>query len=176
MRGPYVGASVTLGPTRRDGPRLLRSVQYLGYAHRLRSGISLDAGVINRIYSGYATVEYARRFAELYVGVVARRASARLSYSPNYDGHAHSATYAEADALLFDRGAWSLTAHVGVLAPPSYTLHYYRRPQRLELDGRLGVTRRFGRLGVSATLVGGGPDEENRRIQGSIVLAATRHF
>lgn len=171
--GPYGGISLTGGSTRDDGLRLLRSVQYVGYAHRLASGISLDAGISHRVYSRRATVEYARRFIQYYAGVVGRRWSSRVFFSPNYDGQARSATYAELDALLLSRGDWSLTSHVGVLAPPADA---GRPPRRIEVDWRLGVARRLGRLALSATAVAGGPDDEDRRFRGTVVFAASRSF
>jgi uncharacterized protein (TIGR02001 family) len=172
-RGLYGGVSLTAGPTRSEGLRLLRSVQYVGYAHRLGSGIGLDAGISHRVYSRQATVEYARRFIQYYAGVVGRRWSSRVFFSPNYDGQARSATYAELDALLLSRGDWSLTSHIGVLAPPADA---GRPPRRVEVDWRLGVSRRLGRLGLSVTTVGGGPDDEDRQFRGSVVFAATRAF
>jgi uncharacterized protein (TIGR02001 family) len=171
--GGYAGLSLTAGPTRHDGPRLLRSVQYIGYARRLRPGLSLDAGVSNRIYTRQATVEYARRFTQFYVGIVGRRLSSRVFFSPNYDGNARSASYAELDALLLNRGAWSVTGHLGGLAPPSEP---GRPVRRIEVDYRLGLARRVGRSAFSATLVGGGPDEEDHHFRRAFVLAATRSF
>ncbi|WP_010187481.1 TorF family putative porin [Sphingomonas sp. PAMC 26605] len=173
VSGVYGGLSVTLGPTRNDGLQPLRSVQHVGYAHRLRSGLALDAGVTNRFYSRYATVEYGGRFTQAYLGVVGRRFSTHIYYSPNYDGHARSATYVELDGLLFDRGAWSLASHVGALAPPQ---REGRPLKRVEIDGRLGLSRQIGKATVSATLVGGGPDEDGGRWRGTMVLAINRSF
>lgn len=171
LRGPYLGVSVTAGLTG-DGIRLLRSVQYLGYARRVGHGLSIDLGVTHRFYTSAATVEYARQFTEFYAGLAGRRVSARLSYSPAYHGQGNSATYGEVDALLLDRGDWSLNAHVGALAPPMYGRH----PQRFKPDGQLGLTRRLDRLAISATLVGGGPSERDHRYHGTLVVAATRNF
>lgn len=173
VNGPYAGVSITVVATRDDGLRPLRSVQYLGYAHRLASGPTLDAGVTNRVYTRYFTGEYARRFVEGYVGVIGRRVSAHLYLSPDYDGTGGNSAYAEADALLVERSRWSLSGHLGVLAPPREP---DRRSAPKELDWRLGVTRSFDRLGVSLQWVGSGPDHDTRRWQSGLLLSATRSF
>ena len=54
----------------------LRSIQYVGYARRLKSGVSLDLGVSHWISSHYDTGGYGRDFTEAYVGIVGRRLSA----------------------------------------------------------------------------------------------------
>ena len=171
--GVYAGLSLTGGPTRDEGLRVLRSVQYLGYARHVGPGVSLEGGISHRIYSRQATVEYARTFTECYVGVTGRRVASRLFYSPNYDAYHHSATYAEVDALLLNQGDWSVTGHLGLLASPTYR---QGDPQRVEVDWRAGVTRRLGRLSLSATLVGGGPDYRDHRFRGTAVFALTRSF
>lgn len=173
VSGLYGGISGTIVATRHDGVQALRSVQYLGYARRIGSGLTIDAGVTNRIYSRYFTGEYGRHLFEGYVGVVGRRVSAHLYLSPDYDGYGGDSAYAEINALLLERGHWSLSGHVGGLAPPREP--YYKSAQK-ELDWRLGATRSFGRLGVSVQWVGNGPDLYTRRWQSGLVLSATRSF
>lgn len=171
--GAYAGISATVVATRQDGIQPLRTVQFAGYAHRTRSGLVVDAGITNRVYSRYFTGEYAETFTEAYVGLVGRRTAARVYVSPDYDGRGGASGYGEVDALVFERGRLSASAHVGVLLPPP------EAPQRRiqpELDWRLGATRTFGRFAVSAQWLGSGPDHETRRWQHGLVLGARRVF
>lgn len=173
VRGPYAGVSVTAVATKDDGVQPFRSVQYVGYAHRLRSGLTLDAGVTNRIYTRYFTGEYARRFLEGYVGVIGRKVSAHLYLSPDYDGFGGDSAYIEANALLWERGRWSLVGHAGLLAP---SREPDQRRALKEVDWRLGLNHNFGRLQVSAQWLGSGPDHETRRWQSGVVMGAVRSF
>lgn len=159
--------------TRDDGVQPLRSVQYLGYARRLRSGLTLDIGVTNRLYTRYFSADYASQFLEGYVGVIGRRVSARLFVSPDFDGRGGDSAYVEANGLIAQRGRLSLSGHVGLLAPP-------REPDRhtnpKELDWRLDATRTFDRLAVSLQWVGRGATHETRRWSTAVVLSANRSF
>src|SRR5689334_7463454 len=49
LRGPYAGISFTA--VAREGIEPLRSIQYVGFAKRLKSGVSLDMGASHRISS-----------------------------------------------------------------------------------------------------------------------------
>ncbi len=170
-RGPYAGLSLT-AVAADDGIEPLQSVQYAGYAQRLKSGISLDVGVSHWISSHYYTGEYGRNFSEAYVGIVGRRLSSHLFFSPDYDGHG-AALYGEVDDLLLDRGNWSLTAHVGALAPPRETAE----PRRsLRLDGRLAATRRFGRTALSFAFVGATPSQDSARWRRTLLVSLTHGF
>lgn len=175
--GVYAGASATVGPVRDEGLRVLRSVQYLGYARRVAPSLSLDVGVSNRLYDRYSTIEYGRQFVQGYVGLTGRRASTHLFWSPDYDGRGGDATYLQIDALLLERGRLSLTGHVGALRPPRQE----RYGRSLEYDWRLGVTRRVAaRSSISLNWVGGGPEADedrlDRRWRGTLVLSASRSF
>ena len=175
--GIYAGASATVGPVRGDGVRVLRSVQYLGYARRVTPSVSLDFGISNRLYDRRSTVEYGRRFAQLYAGLVGRKVSSHFFYAADYDGLGNPASYLQVDASLFERGRLSLTSHAGALRPPRGE----RYGRSLEYDWRLGATRRIGaRSSVSVNWVGGGPeaDEEpsGQRWRGAIVFSASRSF
>lgn len=171
--GLYLGGSVTFSPTRDNGIRPIRWVQYGGYAHRLPSGLALDIGVTNRIYSRDVTLEYARAFVQGYVGVIGRNVSARLYYAPDYDGANGAAVYGEVDALLFDRENWSVTGHVGASMQGESRREAAHGP---EFDLRLATTRRLGRLGLTASLVGTAPERRGDRWRGALVLAGTRAF
>lgn len=170
-RGPYLGTSVAAGATRRDGVQLLRAVHFAGYAHRVSPTLTIDAGASYHRYTRHATFEYASRFTQVYVGAGTQRVWTRLFYSPNYNGAEGSATYAEVDALLWSRSNWSLTGHVGALASIERG-----RSAGVEIDWRLGLARRLGRLSVSATWIGRRSLDHGGERTGALVLAAARSF
>ena len=173
VRGPYAGISGTVVATAHDGLQPIRSVQYLGYAHRIGHGLTLDAGITNRVYTRYFTGEYGRVLTEGYVGIVGRRVSAHVYVTPDYDGLGGDAVYGEVNALLLERGRWSLSGHLGAqVVPPEPGIP----PLTTELDWRLAATRSFGRLGVSLQWVGNGPDHGTKKWQSGAVLSATRSF
>jgi uncharacterized protein (TIGR02001 family) len=171
VHGPYAGISLT-AVAAEDGIEPLRSVQYVGYARRLKSGVSLDIGVSHWTTSHYYTGEYGRDFTEAYVGIVGRRLSTHIFFSPNYDGRGGS-IYAEVNDLLLDRGNWSLTGHVGALAPPKEVAEPGRS---LRIDGRLAATRRFGTTALSLALVGATPREDSNRWPRTILVSLTHSF
>jgi uncharacterized protein (TIGR02001 family) len=173
VHGPYAGISFTAVIGRGAGIQPLRSIQYLGYATRLNWGVSLDLGVSHRISSHYYTGEYGRELAEAYVGIVGRRMSSHVFFSPDYDGHGGASVYAEVDDLLLDRGKWSLTGHIGALAPPREPAE---RRRTVEIDWRLGATRRFGRTAVSLALVAATPGQDTDRWRGTVLLSLTHSF
>ena len=169
--GFYLGISVTAVAAGDYGIKPLRSTQYGGYAKRLKSGLTLDFGITHRISSRYYTGEYARDLTEAYVGIVGRRLSSHIFVSPDYDGHGGASAYAEVDAVLVDRGNWSVSSHVGVLAPPR---EQARTSREVEVDGRLGATRRFGRTAISLNWIAATPANDSRRWR-STVLASISH-
>jgi uncharacterized protein (TIGR02001 family) len=173
INGPYFGISLTGVATRDDGVQPLRSIQYVGYAKRLKSGLSLDLGITNRVYSHYYSGDYGRRFTEAYVGVIGRRVSSHIFFSPEHDGYGGASVYAEVDALLLDRGSWSVSGHAGALVPPRATRW---RSRAIEGDWRLGATRRFGRTAVSLNWVGATPARYGDRRRGTVLLSASRSF
>ncbi|MDB5671636.1 MAG: hypothetical protein JWO25_2595 [Alphaproteobacteria bacterium] len=173
VRGPYVGATLTLVATRRDGLQPLRSIQYIGYAQRVGSGIALDLGVTHRAYSHYYAGGYARDYAEFYVGASGPRWSSHVYVAPSYEGRNGSATYGEISLLLLSRDSWSVTGHVGLLAPPGRGGPYSRDPV---IDWQLGATRRLGGFGLSLDWVGASSGGYSRRGHSGLVLSASRSF
>lgn len=177
--GLYGGVSVTAGGVHDEGVRLLRSVQYAGYARRVAASVSVDVGAVRRAYDRYATVEYGRSFAELYAGLVGRRVSAHLFYAPNYDGWGHDASYAQVEGTLVERGRVTLSGHLGALRPPR--IEGFGRA--VTSDWRLGATWRPDQLAaVSLIWIGAGQGydrySENRRTgrRGALVLSVSRAF
>jgi hypothetical protein len=173
VHGPYAGISFTAVAAKGWSIEPLRSIQYVGYARRLKSGISLDVGVTHRISSHYYTGEYGRQLTEAYVGIVGRRVSSHLFFSPDYDGHGRAALYGEVEALLIDRGNWSLSSHVGALVPPREDPSQSRS---IEIDGRLGAARRFGKTALSLNWVSATPAHDSKRWRGTVLVSLSHSF
>lgn len=177
--GLYAGVTLTAGIVRGEGVRVLSSVQQVGYVHRVDSAISVDVGAVRRAYDRYATVEYGRRVAEVYAGLVSRRVSAHLFHAPDYDGWGHAATYLQLDGRPYERGALSLFAHVGALRPP----RWQGGGRDVTADWRLGATCRLDRAAaLSLAWIGAGDGydrySETRRTgaRRALVLSVSRAF
>jgi uncharacterized protein (TIGR02001 family) len=173
IHGPYAGISFTAVAAGQWAIEPLRSTQYLGYAKRLKSGVSLDVGISHRISSHYYTGEYGREFGEAYVGIIGRRVSTHVFFSPDYDGHGGDSLYGEVDGVLLERGDWSVSGHAGALAPPKDDPAQSRS---VEFDWRLGATRRFGRTAISLTGVAATPAHDSNGWRGTFVLSLSRSF
>ena len=159
--GAYLGASL-IGSTYEGDPVLLGIQGSAGYAVRIGSTLSLDAGVSKTQYFyGYGTSRN-YDYTEVYVGLALPVVSARLSYSPDYYRNDKETLYAEVETGISPASDWFLSAHAGVLAylgdPPAFL------PDD-SFDWRLSATRQLGPWGVHLDLSG--------RIQGraSYVLA-----
>jgi uncharacterized protein (TIGR02001 family) len=171
--GFYLGISFTAVAAGDYGLKPLRSTQYGGYAKRLKSGLALDVGITHRISSHYYTGEYARDLTEAYVGIVGRRLSSHIFFSPDYDGNGGASLYGEVEAVLLDRGNWSVSSHVGALLPPREAPAATRE---VELDGRLGATRRFGRTAISLNWIAATPASDSRRWRGTALVSVSHSF
>ena len=148
--GVYLGGSV-IGTWRDGEPELLGITASAGYAVRLDSTFSLDAGLAKTQYFyGYGTSrDY--DYTEVYLGLAIPLASARVSYSPDYYRNDTHALYGEVNAGIEPAPDWFISGHAGVLAyletPPAYM-------PRQTWDWRIGGSRQFGRLGVHLDVSG----------------------
>ena len=142
-----------------DGPELRALTGNLGYARRLDSGVTLDAGVVVSSYFDlYEDPETeTETYAEAYVGALMRGVSARVYYSPSYFDTEAATLYGEVEAAFEPIPKLRLSGRVGALAfvggrPPD--------PRRsTQLDWSLAASRRFGALELRAAVNGGGPPE-----------------
>src|SRR5438309_9478652 len=91
--------------------RELQLVSFVGYARRMPSGLSWEAGADYSAVTGPLSYSY----PEVYVGIPSENVSARLYYAPRYFGQESGAIYGELNASqpLLDRPR--LLAHGGVL-------------------------------------------------------------
>lgn len=141
--GWYAGgyaAAMRIGAT--DGYKLQA---YAGYAQRLSSGLSWDAGC-NRITY---TQSHSNDFHECYAGLNGERISSRLSYSPRYFGWSARVLYGEVNLFYPLTERINVTAHGGLL----YNLDkgtWPGIPARSRYDVKLGVAIPFGNWTLQA--------------------------
>jgi len=154
--GFYAALSGSLVASRRSGVRPLGLILNAGYAKRLSSGLTIDAGIIHSEYSRYSDRAAERSYTEGYVGVSGKLLTARLFVSPDYLHH--GSVYGEVDGNFPVAAKLRLTGHVGVLVPLSRSA--YRENYGRDIDWRIGLTRQFGRLSAQAAWTGVRPGHE----------------
>ena len=152
--GFYLNGSVS-GVQRSGGPRLLGYQANAGFARRLNSALSLDAGVVRSAFDyHYAYGARWTHYTEAYVGATFRDVTARVSYSPNYYDHGVSTLYAELETGFQPADEWRLSAHAGALTyldAPAYI------DRSTRYDWRVAASRQLGRFELHSALSGGGP-------------------
>ena len=150
--GAYAAASATVGAGG-GGIRPVALKFNAGYARRLSSGATLDAGIVHSRYSRYWNSAAARSYTELYAGGSWRDLSARLYVSPRYFETRSSTLYGELEGSLKLATEFRLNGHVGALIP----LHARSRSQTSPvLDWNVGFSRQFGRVSAHASWSGRG--------------------
>ncbi|HEY5782248.1 MAG TPA: TorF family putative porin [Lysobacter sp.] len=132
--GWYAGifaSSVRIGP---DYDAQAQLLPYAGYARRLRSGLSWDAGVQYAVFTGNADYDY----PEFHIGLTSTHLSARLYYAPDYFGVSAPVLYGEIDAAYPVSSKVRLLGHAGWLHRGSagYLDEYVERHR---FDARIGI-------------------------------------
>jgi uncharacterized protein (TIGR02001 family) len=163
------------GVLRRGGDPAPLGLQLTGgYARRLKSETTLDVGVTHSSYSRYAGSGRGSSYTEVYAGIARGALSSRIFLSPHYFGSGHWTAYGEVNAAVSPARKWSIDAHVGMLVP-------LRTPPggsyRRDVDWRIGVSRRLGRVSLRAAWSDGSPGhdfyEQRRHSRSALVLGAT---
>jgi uncharacterized protein (TIGR02001 family) len=158
--GFYAGASGT-GVVRDGGkPAPLGFQLNGGYAKQLKSGTTLDFGIIHSSYSHYSSGEHDSSYTELYAGISRGALSSRIYLSPHYFAQGVWSAYGEINGVVSPARKWSIEGHVGMHVPirtPS-TENY-----RNEFDWRIGVSRQLGRLSLHAAWSDGTPGSDYYR-------------
>ena len=146
--GWYGGAfasTVQLGYSHRE----LQAVSFAGYASRMPSGLSWEAGADYSVFTGGQSYSY----AEMYVGVAYENVSTRLYYAPRYFGQKSGVIYGEINVSqpLLDRVR--LLAHGGILRNGSEDA-YGRPAGRHVFDASVGVVIDFDQFSAQLSWVG----------------------
>lgn len=145
--GAYAALSGRIVATRSEGLKPLALSVNGGYARRLNSRLTGDVGIVHSRYSNYSGLSGRRSYTEVYAGLTGKLLGARLSISPDYLGTAHWTAYAEVDGHLDLSRRTLIEARVGVLTPIG--AYSGNRPQ---LDGRVGIAERLGRITLHGAL------------------------
>ena len=142
----------------REGLRPLGLTVNAGYARRLGTRFTGDAGVIHSRYSHYSGLASGRSYTELYAGVSAGHVGTRLSISPDYVGTAGWTAHGEINGRLDIMPTLVADAALGALLPIGGGA--YSGKARAQWDARLGLTQRFGPGSLHAALTARarGPD------------------
>jgi uncharacterized protein (TIGR02001 family) len=129
--------------------RELQLVSFVGYARRMPSGLSWEAGADYSAVTGPLSYSY----PEVYVGIASENVSARLYYAPRYFGQDSHVIYGEINASqpLLDRVR--LLAHGGVLRNNGEGA-YGLRPDRHVFDASVGVAVDFDQFNLRLSWVG----------------------
>ena len=155
--GFYAGASGT-GVLRYGGePAPLGFQLNGGYAKQLKSGTTLDLGVIHSSYSHYSSGERGASYTEVYAGISRGALSSRIYLSPHYFAPGVWTAYGEVNGVISPARKWSLQGHAGMHVP-------LRTPSsdnyRKDFDWRIGVSRQIGRLSLHAAWSDGAPGND----------------
>lgn len=130
----------------------LQAVPYLGYAYRLRPGLTGDVGV------QYTWFPSSQRYSEpeMYLGLSGERVQARVSWSPHYYGRT-DAWHATVDVSHPLRGRLRAIAHAGALHTSGGGGEYGRsgRGSRYDVAAGFGMAFRSVDVQVSWTAAGG---------------------
>ena len=143
--GGGFASTVQIGaPTSRE----LQAVAFGGYARRMPSGLSFEAGADYSAFTGGPSYDY----GEVYAGIASDKVSTRLYYAPRYFGQS-DVIYGEINASeeLFDRVR--LIAHGGVLRNSS-EVSYGRPVDRYVFDATVGVVFDFDQFSAQLSWVG----------------------
>ena len=147
--GWYGGAfasTVQVGfPTNRE----LQAVSFAGYASRMPSGLSWEAGADYSTFTGDQSYSH----AEVFLGIASENVSTRLYYAPRYFGQKSGVIYGEINAShqLLDRVR--LLAHGGVLRNNGEDA-YGRPVDRHVFDASVGVVIDFDQFSAQLSWVG----------------------
>jgi uncharacterized protein (TIGR02001 family) len=163
--GWYAGAQVAR--VRYDytapGPQLLA---YGGYAEKLPSGLSWEAGALWSTLGGSVY-----RYHEVYAGLAGDRLSGRLYYSPSYYGDAPT-IYAELNGSQPLREGLALVGHIGLLRP----LGSAEDEARSRIDLRAGLSLGSGNWNVQLALLASLPRRHGSEAPRALQLSASYGF
>jgi uncharacterized protein (TIGR02001 family) len=113
--GPYFEASVMAAGKPSNGIERYRFEENAGYALRIANGPTIDAGIVHADYSGYRIYGQTAVFTEVYAGLITKRFSAHIHYSPNYFQRGVATLYADVDSAIPLTPRIRLTGHYGLL-------------------------------------------------------------
>ena len=147
-QGWYAGAFVSTAESAYYQTQGVQAIGFGGYAWRLASGLTLEAG------ADYSVVTTSPRFdyPEIYAGFAFQNVSGRVYYSPRYFGQDSPAVYGELNLAQPLRDDVHFVAHVGVLG--SHAKNLYSAPSGPVVDGAAGVSIVWNGFNLQVSWVG----------------------
>lgn len=133
VQGWYAGAFVSTVESAIYGEQGVQAISFAGYAWRMPSGLSLEAGADYSVVTATPRYDY----PEVYVGFAFQNVSGRLYYSPRYFGQDSPGIYGELSVAQPLLENVRILAHVGVLS--SDAIKRYGNPSGPLVDGAVGV-------------------------------------
>lgn len=138
-----------------DETRFLGVIANAGYARRVSTRVTLDAGVLRYQIRSAESGKPDFKYTELYGGASLGPLTGRLYYSPSYRAGGLPTLYGEIDAGIEPADKWRVSGHVGMLT--YLDGNYFYRSRGTHQDWRVSVSRQFGRFEIHSALSGGGP-------------------
>jgi len=134
-QGWYIGGFVSTVESSTYGTSGVQAIGYGGYAWRMPSGLSLEAG------ADYSVVTAAPRYdyTEVYLGFAYQNLSGRVYYSPRYLGLDSAAVYGELNLAQPWVEHVRLLIHIGVLGSDAKTFNGSRPPPVLDFAVGAGI-------------------------------------
>jgi uncharacterized protein (TIGR02001 family) len=139
---------------------------YAGYAQKLPSGLSWEAGALESTLGGSAY-----RYHELYAGLAGDRLAGRVYYSPSYYGVAPT-VYAELNGSSPLRDGLALIGHLGLLHPLGSAEDEARR----RIDLRVAVSLDSGNWNLQLALLANLPRRRGPEAPRALQLSASYGF
>ena len=140
---------------------------YAGYARRLPSGLSWEAGALRSTFPG----DRAYGYDELYAGLAGDRVAGRVHVSPSYYGDAPT-VYAELDGSAPLRDGLALVGHLGILQPLAKAEDEARR----RIDLRVGLSLDSGNWNVRLALLANIPRRQGPDAPRALQVSASYGF
>jgi len=143
-----------------------QALAYAGYARRLPSGLSWEAGALESTLAGSAY-----RYHEFYAGLAGDRLAGRVYYSPSYYGDAPT-VYAELNGSVPLRDGLAVVAHLGALSP----LRGAEDEARRRIDLRLGLALDSGNWNLQLALLANLPRRHGPEAPSALQVSASYGF
>jgi len=134
----WYGGALASGNIHLGDHQMAQLLAYAGYAQRMASGWSWEAGATDTTFTQASD----RNYGELYVGLSGERISGRLYLAPRYFGYDSRTLYAEINGFYPLHDKLNLVGHAGLL----HTLAGAAWP------GVPAASRYDARVGLSATI------------------------
>jgi uncharacterized protein (TIGR02001 family) len=171
-QGWYAGAFAAPRVTFDERSGVSQLIAYGGYAHRLASGLSWEAGASSTSFRNASENNY----REVYAGVASDRLSGRLYLAPAYYGYGGRAAYAEVNGFYPLRERIKVIGHVGLL----HGLRGRAAEARDRIDVRLAIGFDAGACNVQLAWLGnagiGSGVERELRSPRALALSASYAF